>query len=94
LEEVETIEIDGALYEAFNTSGGLGTLGETYQGEVKNMNYKTIRYPGHCEKMHFLMHDLKLAEDRATLRQILEKAIPRTEQDVVIIYALCYRMAT
>ncbi len=87
LEGYETIELDGLLYEAFNTSGGLGTLADTYRGRVRTMNYKTLRYPGHCEKIHFLMKDLKLNEDRATLKRILEGAIPQTYQDVVLIYA-------
>jgi len=50
------------------------------------MNYKTLRYPGHCEKIHFLMQDLKLNRDRETLKRILENAIPQTRQDVVLIY--------
>jgi saccharopine dehydrogenase-like NADP-dependent oxidoreductase len=87
LEGYETIELDGLLYEAFNTSGGLGTLADTYRGRVQSMNYKTLRYPGHCEKIHFLMKDLKLNEDRETLKRILERAIPQTHQDVVLIYA-------
>ncbi len=86
LEGYETIEVDGLLYEAFNTSGGLGTLADTYAGKVKTMNYKTLRYPGHCEKIHLLMNDLKLNEDRGTLKRILERAVPKTLQDVVIIY--------
>ena len=86
LGDLETIELDGNLYEAFNTSGGLGSLVELYTGKIKSMDYKTIRYPGHCEKMRFLMWDLKLNDDRATLKQILERAIPKTHQDVVIIY--------
>ena len=86
LEGYETIEIDGLLYEAFNTSGGLGTLAETYAGKVKTMNYKTLRYPGHCEKIHLLMNDLRLNQDRETLKRILETAVPKTLQDVVIIY--------
>ncbi len=86
LEGYETIEVDGLLYEAFNTSGGLGTLAETYNSKVRTMNYKTLRYPGHCEKIHFLMQDLRLNEDRDTLRRILENAIPKTLQDVVLIY--------
>jgi hypothetical protein len=32
-------------YEAFNTSGGLGTLAETLAGQVQYLDYKTIRYP-------------------------------------------------
>ncbi|MEE9142184.1 MAG: saccharopine dehydrogenase C-terminal domain-containing protein, partial [Gammaproteobacteria bacterium] len=87
LEGLESIEIDGKKYEAFNTSGGLGSLAETYEGQIRKMNYKTIRYPGHCVQMRLLMNDLKLNEDRKTFRRILENAIPRTVQDVVIIYA-------
>ena len=87
LEGLEEIEIDGTLYEAFNTSGGLGSLGETYGDRVSNMNYKTIRYPGHCEQMRLLMNGLKLNHDRGTLKRILENAVPQTLQDVVIIYA-------
>jgi len=86
LEGYETITLDGILYEAFNTSGGLGTLAETYAGRVKTMNYKTLRYPGHCEKIQLLMNDLNLNEDRAALKRILENAIPKTLQDVVLIY--------
>jgi saccharopine dehydrogenase-like NADP-dependent oxidoreductase len=87
LEGLEQIEIDGTLYEAFNTSGGLGSLGETYGGRVRSMNYKTIRYPGHCEQIRLLMNGLKLNHDRATLKRILENAVPQTLQDVVVIYA-------
>jgi len=86
LEGLEEIAIDGTLYEAFNTSGGLGSLGETYGERCEQMNYKTIRYPGHCEQMRLLMNDLKLNQDRATLKRILENAVPQTLQDVVIVY--------
>ena len=87
LEGLERIEIDGKSYEAFNTSGGLGSLGETYGDRVATMNYKTIRYPGHCEQIRLLMNGLRLNDDRATFKRILENAIPQTLQDVVIIYA-------
>ncbi len=86
LEGLEEIELDGTLYEAFNTSGGLGSLAETYGDRVKNMDYKTMRYPGHCEQMRLLMNDLKLNHDRGTLKRILENAVPQTLQDVVVIY--------
>jgi saccharopine dehydrogenase-like NADP-dependent oxidoreductase len=86
LEGLEEIEIDGTLYEAFNTSGGLGSLGETFGERCEQMNYKTIRYPGHCQQMRLLMNDLKLNQDRATLKRILENAVPQTLQDVVIVY--------
>jgi saccharopine dehydrogenase-like NADP-dependent oxidoreductase len=87
LEGYETIELDGLLYEAFNTSGGLGTLADSSVGRVKTMNYKTLRYPGHCDKIQLLMKDLRLNEDRKTLKRVLEHAIPQTLQDVVLIYA-------
>lgn len=83
---LEHIQLDGLSYEAFNTSGGLGSLADTYKGKIKTLNYKTIRYPGHCEKMQVLMYDLKLNEDRKTLQRILENAIPKTYQDVVLVY--------
>jgi saccharopine dehydrogenase-like NADP-dependent oxidoreductase len=86
LEGLEEIEIDGTLYEAFNTSGGLGSLAETYAARSSNMDYKTMRYPGHCEQMRLLMNDLKLNHDRGTLKRILENAVPQTLQDVVVIY--------
>ncbi len=86
LEGLESIQIDGCEYEAFNTSGGLGSLGELYTGKVQSLNYKTMRYPGHCEKMRLLMNDLKLNEDRQTLKKILERAIPKTYQDMVLVY--------
>jgi saccharopine dehydrogenase-like NADP-dependent oxidoreductase len=86
LEGLEEIEIDGQLYEAFNTSGGLGSLADSFGAGVESMDYKTIRYPGHCEQVRLLMNGLKLNQDRATLKRILENAVPQTLQDVVIIY--------
>lgn len=86
LEGLESIQIDGCEYEAFNTSGGLGSLAELYVGKIQTMNYKTIRYPGHCKKIKFLMNELRLNDDRPTLKRILENAIPKTNQDIVIVY--------
>jgi saccharopine dehydrogenase-like NADP-dependent oxidoreductase len=82
----ETFSIDGVDYEAFNTSGGLGTLAETLAGEVRTLNYKTIRYPGHRDAMAMLMFDFKLNDDRDTLKAILERALPHTHQDVVVVF--------
>ena len=86
LEEREEFSLDGVRYEAFNTSGGLGTLGETLAGEVRSLNYKTIRYPGHCELMRVLLNDLQLRRRREVLKDILENAVPATLQDVVIVF--------
>ncbi|MGH8278174.1 MAG: saccharopine dehydrogenase family protein [Gammaproteobacteria bacterium] len=86
LEGLETIQLQGRLYEAFNTSGGLGSLAETWAGKVRSLTYKTMRYPGHCEIMRMLMNDLRLNEHRDELKTILERAVPRTVQDVIIVY--------
>lgn len=88
LEGYELINIDGEEYEAFNTSGGVGSMAETWKGRVRNMTYKTMRYPGHRDLMRFLMNDLRLNEDRETLKRILENTVPRTEQDVVLVYVI------
>jgi saccharopine dehydrogenase-like NADP-dependent oxidoreductase len=86
LEHVEHFALDGVSYEAFNTSGGLGTLAETLAGKVRELNYRTIRYPGHRNLMKALLHDLRLDSRRDLLREVLEHAVPATEQDVVIIF--------
>ena len=85
LEGIEHFSLDGIGYEAFNTSGGLGTLCETLLGKVRTLNYKTIRYQGHCYLMSFLVKELRLASQRELFQEILEHAIPVTKQDVVII---------
>ena len=86
LEECETFALDGVTYEAFNTSGGLGSLCETLDGKVRNLNYRTIRYPGHAAIMKALLNDLRLRDRRDLLKDILERAVPVTLQDVVIIF--------
>jgi saccharopine dehydrogenase-like NADP-dependent oxidoreductase len=86
LEEREEFALDGVQYEAFNTSGGLGTLCETLQGKVRTLNYRTIRYPGHAAIMKALLHDLRLKDRRDVLKDILEQAVPATMQDVVIVF--------
>ena len=86
LEELEEFSLDGVLYEAFNTSGGLGTLCETLAGKVRNLNYRTIRYPGHAAIMKALLNDLRLRDRRELLKDILEHAVPITLQDVVIVF--------
>jgi saccharopine dehydrogenase-like NADP-dependent oxidoreductase len=86
LEELEEFSLDGVLYEAFNTSGGLGTLCTTLEGKVRNLNYRTIRYPGHAAIMKALLNDLRLRDRRDLLKDILERAVPITLQDVVIIF--------
>ncbi|MGO4665515.1 saccharopine dehydrogenase C-terminal domain-containing protein [Bosea sp. 2YAB26] len=86
MEEREEFSLDGVTYEAFNTSGGLGTLCETLAGKVRTLNYRTIRYPGHCAIMKALLQDLRLADRRDVLKDIFENALPSTLQDVVVIF--------
>ncbi len=87
MEGHETFTLDADAFEAFNTSGGLGTLCETLKGKVRNLDYKTIRYPGHRDAMDFLLRDLRLIERRDLLRQVLEHAVPHSREDVVILFA-------
>lgn len=86
LEGLEHFSYDGIDYEAFNTSGGVGTLAETLKGKVRTLNYKTIRYRGHRDLICFLMNELRLNDRRAILKDILEHAVPVTPQDVVLIF--------
>lgn len=85
LEGLERFSLDGVEYEAFNTSGGLGTLAETFAGRAKSLDYKSVRYPGHREVIALLMNELKMNDDRETLKKIFERALPTTKQDVVLI---------
>ena len=85
LEGLERFTLDGVEYEAFNTSGGLGTLTHTLLGQARNIDYKSIRYPGHCAVMKLLLNDLRLRDRRDLLQDIFDQAIPATEQDVIVI---------
>lgn len=87
LEDVEMLNINGRQYEAFLTSGGLGTMCETLEGKVDTLNYKTIRYPGHRDAMKLLLYDLWLKDDRELLKKILTEALPIVDEDIVLVYA-------
>jgi saccharopine dehydrogenase-like NADP-dependent oxidoreductase len=86
LEGLEHFSLDGVRYEAFNTSGGLGSLCDTLGGKVRELNYKTIRYIGHRELVVFLLNELRMSEHRSELKDILERAVPVTFQDVVVVF--------
>ena len=88
LDGVEQINIEGQEFEAFSTSGGLGTMCETYEGRLDTLNYKTIRYPGHAKLMKFLVYELILKQKRALLEEILTEAKPPVLEDVVYVYAV------
>ena len=86
LEGLEHFSLDGIEYEAFNTSGGLGTLCETLAGRVQNLDYKSVRYRGHRALMRVLLEELQLKHHPETLKEILRRAVPSTMQDVVLVF--------
>ncbi|KAA0003823.1 MAG: saccharopine dehydrogenase [Thermoplasmata archaeon] len=71
--------------EAFYTSGGTSTLPKTFKGKIEELDYKTIRYKGHCEKMK-LLKDLGFFNEnaRADTEKNLERALKKNVPDVVL----------
>jgi lysine 6-dehydrogenase len=95
--ELESLEFAplGHL-EAFQTSGGASTLPESFLGRVRDLDYKTIRYPGHCEKFRLLMElgltsskaievDGVSVKPRRLLGEVLTKNLPADEPDYVLV---------
>ena len=95
--ELETLAFDDfPTLEAFQTSGGTSTLPETFLGNIKELDYKTIRYAGHCEKFKTMI-DLGLCSNeevvadsvkikpRKVLSKLLQKNLPADEPDYVLI---------
>ena len=84
----ETLTINGQEFEAFNTSGGIGTFAKTLceRGTTigLDVDYKTLRRVGHHQYVDFLFKDLKLPPDMLTT--IFKRYVPTTTQDEVIIY--------
>ncbi len=85
--DVEPVVIGGTRLEAFATSGGLGTLCETYEGRIRHLDYKSLRYPGHCDAIRFLLDELALRDRRELAGEILVTAKPPVDDDVVYLYA-------
>ncbi|MDB2414462.1 saccharopine dehydrogenase NADP-binding domain-containing protein [Rickettsiales bacterium] len=87
MQDLENIVIQGRSLEAFTTSGGLGTMCETYDGKVEELNYKTMRYPGHMKLMRFYFHELMMKKDRIKAGEILVNAKPPVNDDIVYVHA-------
>ncbi len=87
MSETERVVIGGIELEASLTSGGLGTMCQTYEGRVQRLDYKTMRYPGHFEQMHFLFEELNLRDRRDLVGQILVDAKPPVNDDIVYLHA-------
>lgn len=86
MEWLETVHVNGVRLEAFTTSGGLGTMCDTYAGRVENLDYKTMRYPGHASLMNFFFHELLMRDDRELAGRILKNAKPPVDEDVVHVH--------
>ena len=98
LDDVEDIEFPEPFgkMEAFNTSGGASTLPQTLLGKVQELDYKTVRYKGHCERVRLLM-DLGLFDaspvsiggtevsPRAVMEALLSERLSFGEDDVVLV---------
>lgn len=96
--EIESLEFPAPFgrMEAFQTSGGTSTLPETFRGRVRELDYKTIRYPGHCEKFKAMI-DLGLCSSdviavdgvtvapRRVLGELLVRNLPADGPDVVLV---------
>lgn len=99
--EIETITFPEPFgdMEAFLTSGGCSTLPYTYKNKIGYLDYKTIRYLGHCEKFKTLL-DLGFAKEekiqvgdqqvvpRDLLASLLLEKLPINGKDVVLVKIL------
>ncbi|MGD9588391.1 MAG: saccharopine dehydrogenase family protein [Pyrinomonadaceae bacterium] len=95
--ELESLEFDGfPPLEAFQTSGGTSTLTETFLGKLRELDYKTIRYAGHCEKFKTmidlglcsseeLMVDFQKVTPRKVFGELLQKHLPADGPDYVLV---------
>jgi len=86
LRNEEVLRINGVEYEAFTTSGGLGTMTSTFVGQVDNLDYKSIRYPGHLSGMKLLLEDLRFRENPDDLVKRLGFALPPDDEDRVLMH--------
>ncbi|MBC7898987.1 MAG: saccharopine dehydrogenase NADP-binding domain-containing protein [Saprospiraceae bacterium] len=95
--ELESLSFENfPLLEAFQTSGGTSTLPDTFLGKVRELDYKTIRYAGHCEKFKTMI-DLGLCSSdeivadyikvkpRKVFGELLQKHLPADGPDYVLV---------
>ena len=83
----EELSIEGKPYEAASTSGGLGTLCQTLLGKVRNVNYKSIRYRGHFQRLELFFDNPFIQPSRKILRWALKAFSGTTHQDQVVCQA-------
>lgn len=95
--EIESLEFDGfPPLEAFQTSGGTSTLPDTFLGKIRDLDYKTIRYAGHCDKFKTMIdlglcssdaivHEDRKITPRRVFADLLEKHLPADGPDYVLV---------
>ena len=95
--EIESLSFDGfPPLEAFQTSGGTSTLPDTFLGKIRELDYKTIRYAGHCEKFKVMMElglcssdeillDFQKVNPRKVFGELLQKHLPADGPDYVLV---------
>jgi lysine 6-dehydrogenase len=95
--ELESLAFENfPALEAFQTSGGTSTLPETFLGKIAELDYKTIRYAGHCDKFKTMI-DLGLCSSeeldvdetkikpRKVFGELLQRNLPADESDYVLV---------
>lgn len=95
--ELESLEFEGfPPLEAFQTSGGTSTLPDTFLGKINELDYKTIRYAGHCEKFKTMIDlglcssdeivvDFQKVTPRKVFGELLQKNLPADGPDYVLV---------
>ena len=95
--ELESLSFDGfPPLEAFQTSGGTSTLPDTFAGKIKHLDYKTIRYAGHCDKFKTMIDlglcssdeilvDFQKVKPRRVFGDLLQKHLPADGPDYVLV---------
>lgn len=95
--EIESLSFDGfPPLEAFQTSGGTSTLPDTFLGKIRELDYKTIRYAGHCEKFKTMIDlglcsseeivaDFAKVTPRKVFGELLQKHLPADGPDYVLV---------
>jgi saccharopine dehydrogenase-like NADP-dependent oxidoreductase len=89
LSHYDIINVGGTLYEECITSGGAADLPFAFEGIANELNYKTLRYPGHYNWVNKILSEITTDENQITaLEYKMRSEIPMVLTDVVIIYVI------
>ena len=95
--ELESLSFDGfPALEAFQTSGGTSTLPDSFLGKIRELDYKTIRYAGHCDKFKTMIDlglcsseeivaDFQNVKPRKVFGELLQQHLPADGPDYVLV---------